>query len=148
MSYSNGKFQYDGDSQKITYLARGVTIDDNSCILTLDGNTISNNNIFLVPAETTWAFYGQISAYDYINGYGAAFNIRGGIRRNHSNETKLIGSFIKESWTEPEIENIYVSITANDSDNALQLEAFGKNGSSIKWTCELNIIQNSNSGTL
>jgi hypothetical protein len=148
MSYSNGKFQYDGDSQKITYLARGVTIDDNSCILTLDGNTISNNNIFLVPAETTWAFYGQISAYDYINGYGAAFNIRGGIRRNQYDETKLIGSFIKESWIEPEIENIYVSITANDTDKTLQLEAFGKNGSSIKWTCELNIIQNSNSGTL
>lgn len=148
MSYSNGKFQYNGDSQKITYLARGVTIDDNSCILTLDGNAISNSNILLVPPETTWAFYGQISAYDYINGYGAAFNIRGGIRRNQSNEIKLIGSFIKESWTEPEIEDIYVSITANDSDNALQLEAFGKNGSNIKWTCELNIIQNSNSGTL
>jgi hypothetical protein len=148
MSYSNGKFQYDGDSQKITYLARGVTIDNNSCILTLDGNAVSNNNIFLVPAETTWAFYGQISAYDYINGYGAAFNIRGGIRTNQFNETKLIGSFIKESWIEPEIENIYVSITANDTDKTLQLEAFGKNGSSIKWTCELNIIQNSNSGTL
>jgi hypothetical protein len=148
MSYSNGKFQYNGDSQKITYLARGVTIDDNSCVLTLDGNTISNNNIFLVPAETTWAFYGQISAYDYINGYGAAFNIRGGIRTNQFNETKLIGSFIKESWIEPEIENIYVSITANDTNKTLQLEAFGKNGSSIKWTCELNIIQNSNSGTL
>jgi hypothetical protein len=148
MSYSNGKFQYDGDSQKITYLARGVTIDNNSCILTLDGNAVSNTNIFLLPAETTWAFYGQISAYDYINGYGAAFNIRGGIRRNQSNETKLIGSFIKESWIEPEIENIYVSITANDTDKTLQLEAFGKNGSSIKWTCELNIIQNSNSGTL
>lgn len=148
MSYSNGKFQYDGDSQKITYLVRGTTIGNNSCILTLDGNSVSNTNILLVPAETTWAFYGQISAYDYTNGYGAAFNIRGGIRRNQYDETKLIGSFIKESWIEPEIENIYVSITANNTDKTLQVESFGKSGSNIKWTCELNIIQNSNGGIL
>lgn len=148
MSYSNGKFEYDGDSQKVTYLVRGITIGNNSCILTLDGSPVSANNILSVPPETTWAFYGQISSYDYINGYGAAFNIRGGIRRNQSNETKLIGSFIKESWIEPQLDNIYVSIIANNTDKTLQLEAFGKTGSNIKWTCELNIIQNSNNGII
>jgi VCBS repeat-containing protein len=146
MSYSNGKFSYDGDSQKITYLARGITINDDICILTLDGTAPTQHNIFVVPTETTWAFYGQISAYDYIGGYGAAFNIRGGIRRNGSNETKLIGSFIKESWIEPEIEGIYVSITADDTEDSLKIEVLGKNGASIKWTCELNVIQNSNNG--
>lgn len=146
MSYTNGKFQYNGDSQKTTYLIRCVSLGDQSSVLTLDGSAPTSNNILVVPPETTWAFYGQISAYDYINGYGAAFNIRGGIRRNQNNETVLIGSFIKESWIEPEIEGIYVSILADDITDSLKLEAIGKDGSNIKWTAELNIIQNSNTG--
>lgn len=146
MSYTNGRFQYNGDSQKTTYLVRCVSLGDQSSVLTLDGSVPTINNILVVPPETTWAFYGQISAYDYINGYGAAFNIRGGIRRNQNNETVLIGSFIKESWIEPEIEGIYVSISADDTTDSLKLEAIGKDGSNIKWTAELNIIQNSNTG--
>ena len=146
MSYTNGRFQYNGDSQKTTYLIRCVSLGDQSSVLTLDGSAPTSNNILVVPPETTWAFYGQISAYDYTNGYGAAFNIRGGIRRNQNDETVLIGSFIKESWIEPEIEGIYVSISADDVTDSLKLEAIGRDGSDIKWTAELNIIQNSNTG--
>jgi len=117
------------------YLIKKTTINNAPSILTLDGQSPSSDtsNLIVVPAQTTWLFTINLSAYNVTDNTRAAFSFRGAVGRNHNNQTSIIGSVIAESFLDENMFDISVIVEANDENETLQIKVNGLANKTINW---------------
>ena len=142
LSHAAGQFGNKGDAQHTILIARNVTTNATATILTLDGAVASATNRLVIPAETTWVFDIKLSAYNDTNNLGSGWNIRGCIRRNAANGTAILGTNSTTTWTDGGVMNsLVVSATADDTNEALQINVTGLASTNIRWVAVVDISQ-------
>ena len=109
-------------------------------ILTTNGNSPSGTtNLVVVSASSVWMFTVNIAAYNTTDNAMGAFQIRGAISRNANNATSIVGSTIKEYFLDSNMTNISASVTADDSNETIQVKVKGLSSKTIKWTASIAI---------
>ena len=110
--------------------------------LSLNGALGTTSPLLLIlPAETTWTFTVNLSAHNDTNNDGGWWIIRGGIRRDNSSVTTLIGSTITEFGTDSNLSTATVSVTADDINEALNISVGGVASKNIRWVAVVDISQ-------
>ena len=151
ISHAANSFANPGDSQHMILIGRKVTTNATPIIMLLNGGSLSitgdgvditDPNIqMIVPSQTSWNFSIKINAYNSTDNQAAWWNIRGGIRRNASNGTSLIGTLITENGSESSLSSASVSVGANDTKEALEIIVTGVTGKTIRWVAVVDINQ-------
>ena len=137
ISHSAGQFGNQGDAQHTILIARNSTINASGTVLFLDGSS----SRLTIPAETTWIFTTKLSAYNDTDNLRAGYNIRGCIGRNAASGTSIIGSNIVESWSEGAMSGCVATATADDTNEALQINVTGLASKNIRWVAVVDISQ-------
>lgn len=100
------------------------------------------SNRALVLANSAYMFDINIVAYSNATTEGAVWNIKGGIRRDGSNNTTLIGTPVKTLISnDTGVTTWDVSVTADDTNEALKITVTGEAGHSIRWNAEGRISE-------
>jgi hypothetical protein len=136
-SHSAGQFSYKGDAQHTILIARNETSNATPAVLFLN----QVNARLTIPAETTWIFTTKLSAYNDTDNLRAGYNIRGCIGRNAASGTAMIGSNIVESWSEGTMSGCVATATADDTNDALQINVIGLATKNIRWVAVVDISQ-------
>jgi hypothetical protein len=129
VSTSAGQFAAAGDAQASRYHLRNSTADATATTLFRDGSSAR----LIVPARSTWAFKARITAYNSTDEIGAAWDVAGAIRRNAANGTALVGSVASTAYTEGAMSGASVAVTADDTNEALQISVTGLASKTIRW---------------
>lgn len=133
-----GNFSARGDAQKSVLIARRITTDaTTNQILFLNGSSIG----LTLPAQSAWNFVVQLSAYNSTDEQGGWWTFRGGIRRNNSNGTAIIGSVISENNVESSLSTASASVVANDTNDTLEIRVTGVTGKTIRWVATVDLSQ-------
>jgi hypothetical protein len=142
-SHAAGLFNAAGDAQHTVLIARRLTTDNTAnVVLTFNGLAPSGTtNIFNIPAQTSWTFGIKLSAYNLANNEAAWWIFRGGIRRNNTNGTALIGSLIAESGVESSLSDSAATVVADDTNEALEIRVTGITAKNIRWVAVADISQ-------
>jgi hypothetical protein len=142
LSHGAGMFANTGDAQHTTLIARKLTTDGTpDVVLTLNSLAPVSTNILSIPAQTTWTFNIKLSAYNNTDNEGAWWIFRGGIRRNNSNSTTLVGGLISENYSESSLSTATATVVADDTNEALEIRVTGIVGKSIRWVAVVDISQ-------
>lgn len=128
-------------TNNIVHRVQRSTNDNNSTTLTIDGASPGASNTLTIPTKTTWTFVASISAYNDTDSIGAGWIFRGTLRRNNSSNTVLVGSIIEENWIESGMSGTSVTVSADNTNQALQIDVVGLTGKNIKWVGVVNISQ-------
>ena len=126
-----------GDAQHSVLVARRNTTNATVTTLFLDGVNVR----LTLPAETAWTFSINLSAYNDTDNTAAWWIIRGGIRRNAANLTALIGSLIEERDSEGTMSGTSVAVTADDTNEALNINVTGLASKNIRCVAVVDISQ-------
>lgn len=138
VAHAAGYFANVGDAQHSILVARKTTTDATANqVLFLD----NSSERLTIPAKTTWTFSVKISAYNDTDGEGGWWIIRGGIRRNGSNGTALIGSLISENGADSSLSTASASVVADDTNEALEIRVTGVASKNIRWVAVVDISQ-------
>jgi hypothetical protein len=143
LSHAAGLFNAAGDAQHTVLIARRLTTNNTANVaLTFNGLAPSGTtNIFNIPAQTSWTFGIKLSAYNLANNEAAWWIFRGGIRRNNTNGTALIGSLIAESGVESSLSDSAATVVADDTNEALEIRVTGITAKNIRWVAVADISQ-------
>jgi hypothetical protein len=131
VSTSGGQFAAAGDAQASRYHLRNTTSNATATTLFRDGATGTQR--IVVPAQSTWSFKIRLAAYNSTDGIGAAWAINGGIRRNNAGGTAILGSPTVTPYTEGAMSGATVTVTADDTNEALQISVTGLASKTIRW---------------
>lgn len=138
LSHASGRFGATGDAQHSILIARRSTTDATANqVLFLDGSSAR----LTIPAKTTWTFSVKLSAYNDTDNQGAWWIIRGGIRRDNSNNTSLIGSLIVEKDAESSLSTANATVVADDTNEALEIRVTGVASKNIRWVAVVDVSQ-------
>jgi|694.fasta_scaffold02159_37 hypothetical protein len=135
-AYSAGSFASDGDAQRVNFILRQITSDDTPTELFLDSNSIR----LTIPSGK--ALFATVSIAGIINGGSKAIHyIRKVAIKNISGTTSLIGT-VSILGTDVEDDASYdVSITADDTNDALQINVIGQTGETIRWVAHVDGVE-------
>ena len=132
ISHAIGNFSEIGDSQHTLNQVMGATADATPKVLTyIDWGAGYNKQI--LPASSTWTFVAKIACYNTTDNLAAGWNIRGVIRRNAANSTVIIGTNITEAWQEGAMSVTDCTVTADDTNEAIQITVTGIASKSMRW---------------
>ncbi len=139
ISYATGNFGDPGDVKYSTYICRGATNNANALIINPDGGTI--NRMILLP-ETFWGFEIDLIAFQKTTPFDARkVKLEGAIRRDASSNTTLVGTVTTTTTKETAGATTWSeAITANNTDNALQIGVTGESGHMINWVAVVRIV--------
>ena len=129
VSTSAGQFAAAGDAQASRYHLRNSTADATATNLFRNGSS----TLLIVPARSTWQFNIRVTAYNSADEIGAAWNVVGAIRRNAASGTALVGSVTSTAYTEGTMSGASVTVTADDTNEALQISVTGLASKAIRW---------------
>jgi hypothetical protein len=129
MVTSGGRFANSGDAQSCTYHLRNSTTDATATTLFLNGSSARLN----IPAQSTWSFIARIAAYNSTDNEGAAWVVRGAIRRNNAGGTALLGTLQTDSFADTNMATAAIAVTADDTNEALQINVTGIASKTIRW---------------
>jgi hypothetical protein len=137
-SHAAGAFDSNGDAQHTVLIARKLTTDNTSNqALFLDGSSAR----LTLPAKTSWTFEIKLSAYNDTDNAAAGWIYRGVIRRDNANSTTIVGSLIEESWKDTAMDDTSTSVTADDTNEALEIRVTGLTDKNIRWVAVVDISQ-------
>ncbi len=129
-----GNFSAGGDAQYSRLIFRVAS------------NTATDSELFLgtstravIPANKTWAFEGLISARTDTD-TSAAYKIEGCIERNGANNTVLVGTPVITVLAEEDA-SWNITVTADDTNEALRIGVFGTAGVFVRWVCALHLTE-------
>jgi hypothetical protein len=129
MVTSGGRFASTGDAQSSTYHLRHTTTDATATTLFLEGSSAR----LTIPAQSTWSFIARIAAYNSTDNEGAAWVVRGAIRRNNAGGTALLGTLQTDSFADTNMATAAIAVTADDTNEALQINVTGIASKTIRW---------------
>ena len=136
-TYSSGKFLTQGDAQASSFVLRGATTNATPTNLYLDGLSIK----LAVESSKMLSFVVNISGIQS-DGSNAAQFFRRGVVKNVGGTTSLVdsiqtvGTDIKSAgasaWD--------VTLTANDTDDTLDIQVTGASATNIRWVASLDAV--------
>lgn len=139
-----GSFAVAGDAQFHRVVARRVGADETPVRLTLDGNAPTAGNYLALPANRYWAFTARITGVKS-DGAKSFHTIRRGVIKRLSNTTSLVDSIQTIGTDITEGASGYsVAITADDTNEALNITATGAAGESVRWVAVVEFLEIAN----
>lgn len=140
-----GKFSSIGDAQYSDTILRKETIDAFQTELTIDGGIPDSGSRLILPANRTWAFTINIAARRTGGTAGAAgdsgiYKIEGGIKRDGSNVTELVGVITKTVIAE-EQSAWDVTAEADNTNECLVIKVTGATNNTIHWTAKVDLVE-------
>ena len=135
-AYSSGVFGVQGDAQRASFILRKTTINNTPTTLFLDEVfarlTIPNNKIMSFIANITGVRDG---------GADVAMYVRQGIIKNVSGITSLVGTINTVGVDIESNSATDVAITADDSNDALQINVTGITGQAWRWVAHVQAVE-------
>jgi len=135
------RFSATGDAQKMENYQMKETSDATQTELTIIGGTPDAGSRLILPAETTWMFTIQLSAYNDTDNLAAGYFYKGVIRRNAAGDTSIIGTVAEDIWEEGAMSACSVVVQADNTNNSLQTLVTGIAAKNIRWHSVINISQ-------
>ncbi len=129
LALSGGKHSTTGDSQTQVSTLRAATTNTTPTEAFLDGTAAR----LVIPANTVWSALVQISAKQTSSTNCATFLRRVTICRDGSNNTSLVGS-VETLGTDQNSPAWAISITADETNEALKIQVTGGSGVTVRWT--------------
>jgi len=129
MVTSGGRFANTGDAQSSTYHLRNTTTDATATTLFLNGSAAR----LTIPAQSCWSWVVRVAAYNSTDNTAAAWTIAGGIRRDNAGNTVLLGTAVSNSFADSGMSSAAVAVTADDTNEALQIAVTGLASKTIRW---------------
>lgn len=135
-AFASGKFSSPGDAQRVDFVLRKITTDATATTLMLDGNTTK----LTIPSGK--ALFATVTVAGIINGGSkSAHYIRKVAIKNVGGTTSLIGT-VSTVGTDVEDDAGYdVAITADDTNDALQINVTGKASETIRWVAHVEGVE-------
>jgi hypothetical protein len=132
-SRSDSYFNVPGDGQYSLTSCGCITVDTTPTILQVDGNYFSIRN------NTSYMFVAMLAGHA-INGTADSLFLRYGIINNNNGTVTLRGS-VETLGSDINVNGWSVAITADDINNALQIQVIGDNENTIHWKCRCDTIE-------
>lgn len=105
---------------------------------------LADTTNYVIPADTTWAFSVLIAARsDESDGNDSAiYKIEGGLTRDESNNTAIVGSVTVTTIAEDAGAAAWdVTAEADDTNEALAIKVTGEAATNIRWVAKVDISQ-------
>ena len=135
-AYAAGQFSTQGDSQQVDFVARTNTTDATATNLWLDGNsarlTIPSGNILAVTVNV---------AGIEDDGTEAAHYMRKVMIKNVGGTTSLVGAVQTISTDVETSAGLDVTITADDTNDALDIKVTGLAATDMRWVCHVSGVE-------
>jgi hypothetical protein len=138
-AYSAGRFGSNGDAQVSLLIARNQTTDTTTTELFLDGSAAKAT----IPTDTAWEFDVHIVAAEQGMANVKKFH-RTGLIVNDGGSTSI--STVDTIGTDREIGAPgawAVTLSADDTDDALKIEVDGEAATNIRWVVKISLTENS-----
>ena len=132
-----GRHAATGDAQKSTLILRADTTDATPEVMYIDNNSA---NKLVIPANTMWNFSGKVNAMTLNAGLVACFEVEGCIERDNAGNTTMT-AFNSANTKIDTIGVGGVTMTADDTNEALEINITGLGGTNIRWDCVLEILE-------
>jgi hypothetical protein len=116
----------------------GDTTDETETEIFLGGTT---NKRATVLASSAFMYSINVVAYDSTNNVGMTFEIKGGIKRNASNNTSLIGISTTTIISQDGTPGWTITASADTVNNSLVLKVTGAAETTIKWNAIAHISE-------
>jgi hypothetical protein len=127
-SVSSGRFAANGDAQSTRFVLRNKTTDDTPTTLFLNGSSLR----VTIPAGKVLSFTARITGIKS-DGTAVAEYLRRGVIKRIVNTTSLVGA-VETIGTDIEDNALTdVAITADDTNEALQINVTGITGETWRW---------------
>lgn len=138
---AGGYFGDEGDAQLTQMVARKITTDATANVeLFLDGN----DDRMVLPANRTWGFRIMLGARQTAGsgtvGDSAIYEFKGGIKRDGSNNTALVGTVTKTVIAE-DVAAWDAQVTADDTNESLKIDVTGEAGKTIHWVACIELVE-------
>ena len=129
----------DVNHQSIKFICNGQTTDATATNINPDGGT---TNRMIIPASTAWRFRVEAIVRENATGDVQATSFNGAIKRDGANNTALVGSVTESDTVEDAGATSWVwAITANDTDEALQIQVTGEAAHTLDWTAVVRMSE-------
>jgi hypothetical protein len=135
-AYAVGGFSEGGDSQRVDFILRNITTNNTSTTLFLNGSDAR----LTIPSNK--ALFATINIAGIINGGSKAVHyVRKVAIKNVGGTTSLIGT-VSTLGSDVEDDALYdVTITADNTNDALQINVTGKTGETIRWVAHVEGVE-------
>lgn len=131
-------------NNKVELILRAETSATGTAEATTDGATATTSNTYVIADDTSAAVMAYISAKS-LNGADVLYYVRKCLIVNDSGATAIVGS-VETIGTDVESAGIVgasVTITANDTNDALKVDVAGIGALNLSWTILILAIQTS-----
>ena len=134
------KFTAVGDAQYSRMVMHGETTDATQTEIFIDASDRA-----IMPASRTWAFHIQIVARQTAGSAGTVgdsgiYDIKGGIKRDGSNNTALVGTIAKTVIAEDQTA-WDVDADADDTNESLRVRVTGEANKTIHWVATVHLSE-------
>ena len=124
-----------GATEQDIYGLREATTDATTTRLSAE----AGGSYLVIPAQSVFSYTIKVSAYNTTDDIAAAWHIRGAIRRNNANSTVIVGNVIEELFSEGTMSGCIVGVTADNTNNALNVAVNGLAGKNMNWTATVTV---------
>lgn len=140
-TFASGKFVTDGDSQYGVQVLRGSTSDTTPLVLTSNGLAVSSQNIPILSANSSWIFDIKVAA-NYTGSKAALWAFTGLMRRASTNaSTYMVGLIDSKSISDPDLEDIEITIDANTSYGGISVQVKGIESTLLHWVATVQTTE-------
>lgn len=139
LSHAITKFTDVGDAQYSRVIMHGITTNATITEIFIDASDRA-----VIPASKTWAFHIQIAARQTAGtgtvGDSGIYDIKGGIKRDSSNNTVLVGAITKTVIAEDQA-GWDVTANADDTNESLRVQVTGEVDKTIHWVTTVHLTE-------
>lgn len=101
---------------------------------------VSSNRLTVI-ASSAFMFTAEVIAYCNGATKGKTWLLQGGIRRDGSNNTALIGTVVKTVISEDGTTGYDVNLTADNTNESLKVEVTGAASETVRWTVDVKLTE-------
>lgn len=138
LSHGSGFFVAIGDSQSVEFVARNKTTNATPTTLFLDGTTATDK--LTIPSGKILSFIVHVIGIKS-DGTAVAKYIREGTIKNVAGTVSLVGSIITLGTDHEDNADTDIAITADDTNDALQINVTGIASETWRWTAVVQGVE-------
>jgi len=141
-AHAAGRFAANGDAQLFEVVLRDTTQSSQSDTLHLDGTEVTE--YFTISANSAMYFKGMLVAWVVTgadDNKGACYELEGMITRDGSNNTTLVWQSVTEKYEHADLGGLTVTMSADDTNERLNIICAGKTANTIRWVCTVRASQ-------
>ena len=141
-AHAAGRFAANGDAQLFEVVLRDTTQSSQSDTLHLDGTEVTE--YFTISANSAMYFKAMLVAWVVTgadDNKGACYELEGMITRDDSNNTTLVWQSVTEKYEHADLAGLTVTMSADDTNERLNIICAGKTANTIRWVCTVRASQ-------